>query len=136
MFVPGADVYIGLSTVLGNDCFDVRYCVRQDNLVSDSDVNIFYTTIGYLVRCNIDSMFDEGPYDQEILNSGIDYLTLSGIRWVETTNYKYPHQYVFAATSGVPAVFMEQHYEGTDFYNYSTGLPDKAITIIRIDDEI
>jgi len=136
MFVPGADEWLSLSTTPGNDCFDVRYTFRQDNLYSDSDLTIFYTTSGILMKVNIDSVFQDTEYDSGIMDTGVEYLTLSGVRWVETTNYKYPYQYVFAATSGIPAVFMEQNYEGTEFYNYSTGLPDSAITIIRIDDEI
>lgn len=55
---------------------------------------------------------------------------------VETSNYKLPGQYVFTATSGVMPVFLQKNPDVNEFTNYSYGLPDKNITVIRLDDMI
>jgi len=73
----------------------------------------------------------------QLLGDGTEFITMSGARWVEATNYKYPYQYTFVANSGLPCKFYQQNYNNLTINDYSAGLPASSpITIIRMDDDI
>jgi hypothetical protein len=54
---------------------------------------------------------------------------------METTNFVYPGQYLFATTSGDSPMFYQKDNDGLVFMPYS-GLPDSRATIIRCDDRL
>lgn len=54
---------------------------------------------------------------------------------IEATNYTYPNPFIFYSISGAKT-FYQRNPDSNYFVDYSAGLPDSDITIIRTDDEI
>jgi hypothetical protein len=63
--------------------------------------------------------------------------TFSGHVWrTETTNYAGDVPYIFMSTSGHPSRFFQQDAGDIVFTEYSTGLPNSNITVLRVDDRV
>jgi hypothetical protein len=54
---------------------------------------------------------------------------------IETTNYAASGQYIFVTTSGDAPNFYQKDPDSSMFIYYS-GLPDKRVTMIRVDDRL
>ena len=136
MYISGPDIFITtLTTPNIHALHDVRYTCTQDDYLAETEVSLFYASSGMMIRSDISSIYVSG-YDTNFLDTYDEYLIMSGIKFLETTNYKYPYQYIFAATSGMYPTFMQQNNTELGFIDYSSGLPESSITIIRIDDSI
>lgn len=135
-------MYPTLTNPDNNTVYDLKYTWRQQDYISDSMFSLFYTTSGIGMRMVDMTEITSSSWDTNFLDAYTDYFTESGLRFLETTNYKYPYQYIFVATSGAGisgmggSYFYQQNDKNLGFINYSSGLPDSAITIIRIDDEM
>jgi len=101
-------------------------------------ISIYDPTFQGLKKIDLDDYYNmDGEHDSQLLGNGEEFITMSGARWVETTNYKYPYQYIFVACSGLPSRFYQQNYDNIAINDYSSGLPASSpITINKIDDEM
>jgi photosystem II stability/assembly factor-like uncharacterized protein len=63
--------------------------------------------------------------------------TPSGVTHIETSNYTFSGMpFIFLATSGVLPGFYQQNIDTEGFIDYSSGMPNSAVTIIRVDDSM
>lgn len=86
-----------------------------------------------LYTCDDDSIY---YLSTEILEESTNLYSLANVNKIETTNYCSPNQYIFVSIDETVPSFYQKDDDSETFVEYSSGLPDSYINIIRIDDRV
>jgi hypothetical protein len=156
MYVTGPGMFVddfgGALTYGDTPVHDYRYTtldsVASGIILNDVTVSggsrsmVFVVESGLVLASGIfftDLSLSMGVYDISYLISGVP-VQMSGVpELIETTNYSFPDQFIFATSSGEEGLyrFYQKNPSGLMFQEHISGFPmDSRTTIIRVEDKI